>query len=1074
MRLIKKMDGAISIFLCLVLTSLIILSGFLIDGSRIRAGETQAQAAAENSMRSTLAGYNRMLKDLYGLFAISDGSAEALNEEIEAYMNKTLMTELGISKETMGEQMYSYLTSLFTGSGSSKNVSFLNLFDYGVEELQSESLYNLAQTEVLKKQIIDYMKYRGPRELTEGFVDKLEIFKGYGKQSGTMKKKIQLDKDFDKIRKYSETLSDLIEDINNFSTEVGGGRIDVLYRSLIDSISEKAYLQLLIQREEDGMKALEKSMTALAPSLESAQNNVMQIEEQISMIAQWATPDNISQLQPALNSLGMALSSANEALRAVETQYQNLKELYDKSLQRCEQYKAQIKVCTKNAAQIQDNVTELINVFINKCTEAEYQINRINDESQNINSKIKDINSKDLNGEKSDFANSIRLDLADKSNLVSAVKLSEVKQAILENKEILRELKSILSTINYSGINGIELPGKLNKDRESISEADILSYTSNVLKYQDIVNLLGSYRGRCNSRQIPYMVKKLNNTDSSVSDPRNNLQGLIDNTSKNTSDLSDNTELQQKSTSEPDDSDLISKSAIIKKDYSKEDAEFINKLLKGYQNLKSSENGVDDTGTDEYGIDQLKSIIGNADFKNNEESFSSSGMEFLEKIGELLKNSLEGMRDSMYINEYVMGVFKNNLTQNTAHGNLPEKDFSGILKSRRNTWYDAEVEYILSGMKNQQKNTYAVEVQILLVRFALNTLAIYMDSEKVTQALVTAEAIAGITVFGVPIIQTMILLGWAMAEAVTDVKLIMDGGKVSLYKIKGDWFLDSTTVFKDFAKAAAGQAGKAAIDFGESRLEDLTENAIEKIDKMLEKKVSNVVDKAFAPLELGINSSGGTLENLSKEVLNNVDTIVEESQSNTYLELQKYISDLAEEEFNAVRGELEAKIKDATYEGAFKILNTKKESIKNYILSRVSGLTGKLKTEVNDAAAKGADGLKEYLSTSLGGVTMSDSGTGGTLLSSMTAMGYQDYLRLFLLMRNNKTKLSRIADLIQLNMRKESDNSEFNLENCNTYIRLKTTVSMKYLFMTSAFIPDKLRFDSNKRHRISLLIYQGY
>lgn len=1074
MRLIKKMDGAISIFLCLVLTSLIILSGFLIDGARIRAGETQAQAAAENSMRSALAGYNRMLKDLYGLFAISDGSTEALNDEIEAYMNKTLMTELGISKETMGEQMYSYLTSILTSTGNNKSVSFLNLFDYGVEDLNSESLYNLAQTEILEKQIIDYMKYRGPRELAEGFIEKLGMFREYGRQSGTMKKKIQLDKDFDKIRKSSESLSDLIEDINNFSTEPEGG-IAGIYQSLIDNISEKAYLELLIQKEEESMKEIAETLKELTPSYESAQNNVLSMQKQMASIAAMANPSNISQLQQALSTLGQALSVAEQALRTIETQYVELQNLYNKSRLMCEQYKAQIDILNKTAAENKDSVQESINDCLNECTEAEYYINRIYNDSEEINSQIRDINSNDLQGESGEFADRIRLDLADKSNIASAVKLDAVKKAIQENKYILKEMKSVISNVDYSGIKGVELPQILNKDKESISESDISVYVSTIFRYKQILDLLKKYNGRCNSTSIPYGVKKLGSSASAESDPRKNLQGLIDKTAKNTKDISANAEIEGKaSPKEPDDKDLVSKSTVIHKDYSKEDVEFINSVLKGYQSLRSSGSGIANTASNEYGIDQLRTILNQADFNNNEESFSSSGMDFLKKIGALLTNSLESMRDSMYINEYAMGVFKNNLTQNAAYGNQPEKDFSGIQKSRRKTLYDSEVEYILCGMKDQQKNTYAVEAQILLVRFALNTLAIYMDSEKVTQALITAEAIAGLTVFGVPIIQTMILLGWAMAEAVTDIRLIMDGGKVPLYKIKGDWFLDSTTVFKDFAKAAAGQAGKSAINFGQSKVEDLTEAAKEKIDKFIETKVSNAVDKAFAPLEPGYGLSDNTTGELTDDILEKVDIVVGEGQSNTYLEIQKTITDLAEEEFKAVRADLEEKIKNTAYEGVFNIINSKKESIKGSIITRVTGLTDKLKEEVNETAAKGAENLKKYLTTSLGGESGYGSTMGNTVLSSMTALCYQDYLRLFLLMRSNNTKLLRIADLIQLNVRKESNDSTFSLESCNTYIRLKSTVSMKYLFMTSAVIPEKMRFNANGRHKVKLLIYQGY
>lgn len=1073
MKLIKKMDGAISIFLCLVLTSMIVLSGFLIDGSRTRAGETQTQAAAENSMRSALAGYNRMLKDLYGLFAMSDGSQDSLNEEIEAYMNKTLMTELGISKETLGEQMYGYLSNFLTNSGSREDVTFLNLFDYAIDDLQSDSLYNLAQTEVLEKQIIDYMKYRGPRELSKDFIDRLGMFKNLGKQSGTMKKKVEIDKDFDKIRRDRESLSDLVEYINNFSTAEGGGKIDELYDNYVNCVSKKAYLEIQLEREEGIRDNAKRNMDDLEQQLSITRGQIHELQAQIAEVSKSATAENSNHIEAAISSLENRLSRLNEEQSKLQAEYASCKVLYENSKIKCENFKSLIEENSRKAKESKETIKALTGECLRKCSEVSNLIDRIIVNSKDINGKIKDINEKDLGEETSDYANSLRLDLADKSNLISTVRLNDIKKAINENMELLKSLNTIINSDN-DNIRGTQIPAVIGKSRDNVTDADVFSYLSNLLKYNEFVELLKKYNGKCNMISLTYGVKKLSESNSTVSDPRNNFQEII-NSVKSKNEISDNLYLKDEaSPEEPKDIDLVSKLTVTKKDYSKEDAVYINEVLKGYQKIISQESKNEDIVSLDLGIDQLREILNGADFKNNEESFSSSGLEFLSKLGETLENSLEAMRDSMYINEYALGNFKNALSQNSAHGNQPEKDFSGILKTKRNTHYDGEVEYILCGMKDQQKNIYAVEAQILLMRFALNTLAIYMDSEKVTQALVIAEAIAGITVFGVPIIQTMLLLGWAMAESVADVKLIMDGGKVPVYKVKGDWLLDKTTALKDLAKVTAGQAGSKIIDFGESKVEDLTEAAKEKVDGIIETKVSNAVDKAFAPLEHGVNAAGDTFEDMSKPVLDKVDTIMEEGQSRTSLELQNTITALAWEEFSAAKADIEDKIKNQPADIASNIINTRKSNIKSSIIQRVSGFSEKLRAEINDAAGKGAESLKEYLSTSFGDGSKAGLSMGNTVLSSMTAMGYQDYLKLFLLMRGNNTKLIRIADLIQLNMRLESHNSSFCLENCNTYVRLKATVSMKYLFMTSMFMPNKARFKSGSRHMINLLIYQGY
>jgi len=1072
MKLIKKLDGAISIFLCIVLTSMIVLSGLLIDGSRVRAGETQAQAAAENSMRSALASYDRMLKDLYGLFALSDGSTESINEEIEAYMNRTLMTELGLDKKNMGEKTYDYLKKIITNSGDNEEVKFFNIFDYGIGDLEGESLYNLAQTEVLGDQIIENMKYRAPRELSEGFLEKLGMFKEFGKQSGTMKKKVEVDKELDKIRSDREKLSDAIEYINNFSTFDGGGKIEKIYEDYVNAVARRAYFEIELQKEEEIGESAQESMRQMEPDLAVALRRVNAIRQQMSNLASSATEDNALGIADAMSALGQSLSAAKTSYMKVKSQYDRWKAIYETSKNRCATLKGEIKENNSLADEKKKTIKTLINSCQEKCSEAKGYIEKIIKKSQDINTKIKDIDENDLNDETGDFADQIRLDMANSAKMVSSAKLTKTKADVLKNEDALKSLETFIESTDEDSIKGTQIPEKLGKSRDSVTEVDVSSYVGDILEYNGIVKILKQYSGRCNFNAITYEVIKQTQADSKAADPRVDSQKIVNDNVKNKEDISDE---KKSNPQKPEERDLVSKNSVLKKDYSQEDGEYVKTILKGYQNIINfSENGVFPQTALEYGSNELKGILNGADFNNKDENFSASGLGFLTKIGEILKDSMEGMRDSMYINEYAMGNFKNVLSEKTTSKLQPEKDLSGILKSKRKTLYDGEVEYILTGMRDQQENIYSIEAQILLVRFSLNTLAIYMDPQKVSQALLAAEAIAGVTVFGVPIVQTMILLGWSMAESVADVKLIMGGDKVPVYKVKGDWILDGTSALKNFANATAGEVGHAVVDFGESKVEDLTKATKEKIDRMVEEKIDISVNKVFTPLEQVINVGDTTIEDISGQVLKKIDTGIAESGSSTSSELHKTIITLANEEFNRLRSELEEKIKNISTKEASNLINSKKNSAKEAVSQGIAGLTSKLKEEVDNAAINGSDKLKEYIEKSFGDSNTNTLSKGGSIKASMTAMGYQDYLRLFLLMRGNNSKLSRIADLIQLNMRLESGNNDFMLEDCNTYIRLKATVSMSYLFMTSALLPKESRFNNDSRHRINLLIYQGY
>ncbi|NLD50411.1 MAG: chromosome partitioning protein ParA, partial [Clostridiaceae bacterium] len=108
MRYLKKAEGAISIFLCIILISVILLSSLLVEGSRMKTAETQIQSALDNASKSALTCYNNLLKDMYGLMALSDDDPSKLMEEVYYYLERNLQTSgieehRTISEKTLDE-----------------------------------------------------------------------------------------------------------------------------------------------------------------------------------------------------------------------------------------------------------------------------------------------------------------------------------------------------------------------------------------------------------------------------------------------------------------------------------------------------------------------------------------------------------------------------------------------------------------------------------------------------------------------------------------------------------------------------------------------------------------------------------------------------------------------------------------------------------------------------------------------------------------------------------------------------------------------------------------------------------
>lgn len=100
-----------------------------------------------------------------------------------------------------------------------------------------------------------------------------------------------------------------------------------------------------------------------------------------------------------------------------------------------------------------------------------------------------------------------------------------------------------------------------------------------------------------------------------------------------------------------------------------------------------------------------------------------------------------------------------------------------------------QVEYVLNGKNSDLKNLKSVARRLLVVREGINFAYLLSDSVKRAEARTLALAIAA--TFLIPpaagIIEGALLLCWAFAESILDVRELFDGGNVPLVKSAQDW-----------------------------------------------------------------------------------------------------------------------------------------------------------------------------------------------------------------------------------------------------------------------------------------------
>lgn len=100
-----------------------------------------------------------------------------------------------------------------------------------------------------------------------------------------------------------------------------------------------------------------------------------------------------------------------------------------------------------------------------------------------------------------------------------------------------------------------------------------------------------------------------------------------------------------------------------------------------------------------------------------------------------------------------------------------------------------QVEYLVEGRASDIENLRSMANRLCLLRSAANTAYIYTDDIKCAEANIIAAAIA--LLVEAPDIQkplkNSILLGWAFAESMYDVKTLLNGGTVPLLKDENTW-----------------------------------------------------------------------------------------------------------------------------------------------------------------------------------------------------------------------------------------------------------------------------------------------
>ncbi len=278
------------------------------------------------------------------------------------------------------------------------------------------------------------------------------------------------------------------------------------------------------------------------------------------------------------------------------------------------------------------------------------------------------------------------------------------------------------------------------------------------------------------------------------------------------------------------------------KDFEKEEMEVqenLDSMLEETEESLPSENNPMDAVASIQKSNFLQMVVKNPE-QLSEKSIKKEGLASVRKLNSGQGNFIEQESPNEVVNKL---FFQKYLLEH----------FSDITQKKGEHALEYELEYLIGGYENDQKNLEAVLKKILPIRLGMNYAYLLTDTGKKAEAEVLALSLCTLlTVPGITeVVKHAILLAWAYGEGLVDLRTLVSGKKVPLVKNKENWNLQLSELLKlgEEGVEDSGQDSKDGMTYrdylqGLLLLHDrqtLSMRALDLVEKNLNLKVDHCV-----------------------------------------------------------------------------------------------------------------------------------------------------------------------------------------------------------------------------------------
>ncbi len=737
----NKEKASVSIFLCSIFMILIVFTCTIIDFTRIQIAKGQAERRLLIGAHSMLGAYNSQLQNQYGIFGRDFTDISATEQEILEYMKPA-------------------------------NSSLTN------HDTQSVSLiktYTINNPTYIKLQILEYMKLRAPFLAIEPFLDKYEIFAKGAKTSEIIDNKNKIVSEIDGIEDCFIKLQGYIE-----------GIIINDQKSLLQLKNNKAKLyerylkKIFVEGKE--VKLYHENEIPDTALREQLNNNIWDLDRDINKYKKCLSDQEdciragyfkylkIIEAQKDITELKKRLAGLSRESESYTEKSRSIKKKISKR-------KNEIKTLEKEML-IEIISFEEMDGWIYKTFLPELQL--LYKDGSNLEMSYKSIAAEavkeiELIEEKSkiiaDKIDMFKLELENKEGKYVQQACTEVAKEIVEYEKLL--------AINSSG--EMEMVNDILKMKQTITNnEEVLSSVSKNIE------CLYAFRQGIYSNWFTNIVEKNNRNQfftyfsKTFKENYKEEKAILINTACKEIDI-----IEEKMNG-------YSRKLYFKyPSVNKDDSLLLDTVIANAESILPSflteKEGllIDKERLPSNAIKSLKQETSKLENISIEEN--SKILKKLTGISDAIEQGLCELRNEIYVNEYIAGMFRD-----ACSAEEEDMTLAGFSKSEHKLKY--EIEYILLGNPVDEMNLAGVLGIIFSIRVAMNSLSILMDNDKMNIITNMANSMAGWWSLGIGsiVIIALLTLAWAAIESAEDIKLLLNNKSVPVFK-DGDSF--STDIF---------------------------------------------------------------------------------------------------------------------------------------------------------------------------------------------------------------------------------------------------------------------------------------